>query len=260
MNVRNPSSHKRESGPVLIADSLMKQYKKSGRPALNHFDLQVGQGEFFGLLGTNGAGKTTAVSIFSGFLAPDSGIVSVMGMDFRRHPHKIRQILGLVPQEIALYDTLSARENLLFFGRMYGFGGKWLEARIDRCLNFAGLTDQMTRLVATYSGGMKRRLNLAAGLLHDPQILFLDEPTVGIDTQSRHLIHQQLKELNRLGTTIFYTTHYMEEAQELCSRIAIIDAGKIILQGSPDKLLKQSGSRNLEALFLDLTGKQLRDA
>ncbi len=259
MNAPNPSLSPSESGAALVADSLVKQYKKSSRPALDHFNLQIAKGEFFGLLGTNGAGKTTAVSIFSGFFPPDSGSVSIMGMDFRRQPHKIRQILGLVPQEIALYDKLSARENLAFFGRLYGFGGTLLEARIDQCLQISGLTGQAKRLVATYSGGMKRRLNLAAGLLHAPQILFLDEPTVGIDTQSRHLIHKQLTALNQAGTTILYTTHYMEEAQELCSRIGIIDDGKMILQGRPDKLLQQSGSRNLEALFLDLTGKQLRD-
>jgi ABC-2 type transport system ATP-binding protein len=259
MNVRNPFLYKHQSGPALIANSLVKQYTKSCRPALDHFDLQVGQGEFFGLLGTNGAGKTTAVRIFSGFFPPDSGTVIVMGMDFRRQPHKIRQILGLVPQEIALYDKLTARENLLFFGRLYGFAGKELQARVDQCLHFAGLTDHAMRLVTTYSGGMKRRLNLATGLLHAPQVLFLDEPTVGIDTQSRHLIHNQLKALNRAGTTILYTTHYMDEAQDLCSRIGIIDDGKIILQGTPNTLLQQSGDRNLEELFLDLTGKQLRD-
>jgi ABC-2 type transport system ATP-binding protein len=259
MNARNPYLYTQESGAALIANSLVKRYQKRSRPALDHFDLQVGKGEFFGLLGTNGAGKTTAVAIFSGFFPPDSGTVSVMGMDFRRQPNKIRQILGLVPQEIALYDKLSGRENLLFFGRLYGFSGKELQARVDRCLQFAGLTDQAMRLVTTYSGGMKRRLNLATGLLHAPQVLFLDEPTVGIDTQSRHLIHKQLTALNRAGTTILYTTHYMEEAQELCSRIGIIDDGKIILQGTPDTLLQQSGNRNLEELFLDLTGKQLRD-
>lgn len=259
MNGRNPSLYKGECGAALVAVSLVKQYKKSSRPALNHFNLQVGKGEFFGLLGTNGAGKTTAVSIFSGFFPPDSGTVAIMGMDYCRQSYEIRQILGLVPQEIALYDKLSARENLAFFGRLYGFGGKLLEARIDHCIHFAGLTEQATRQVSTYSGGMKRRLNLATGLLHAPQILFLDEPTVGIDTQSRHLIHKQLTALNRAGTTILYTTHYMEEAQELCSRIGIIDDGKIILQGRPEKLLQQNGSRNLEELFLDLTGKQLRD-
>ncbi|MFT5699130.1 MAG: ABC-2 type transport system ATP-binding protein [Desulforhopalus sp.] len=249
----------KEEGVALVARSLVKRYKNSDSPALNGFSLQIEKGEFFGLLGANGAGKTTAVSVFSGFLPVDSGTISVMGMDFSRDANKIRQILGLVPQEIALYDQLTARENLQFFGRLYGFKGKKLQDRIDQCLDFARLTEQATRFVSSYSGGMKRRLNLATGLLHLPQILFLDEPTVGIDTQSRHLIHKQLVELNRQGTTILYTTHYMEEAQELCSRIGIIDGGKIIEQGTPDELLQQSGSRNLEDLFLQLTGKQLRD-
>lgn len=248
-----------DNAPALVAKLLVKKYKNSEGPALDQFNLQVGKGEFFGLLGANGAGKTTAVSIFSGFFPPDSGTVSIMGMDFRRQPRQIRQILGLVPQEIALYDKLTARENLQFFGKLYGFRGTLLRERIDQSLEFARLTDQATRLVSTYSGGMKRRLNLATGLLHVPQILFLDEPTVGIDTQSRHLIHQQLVELNRNGTTILYTTHYMEEAQELCSRIGVIDGGKIILQGVPEELLQRSDSHNLEELFLRLTGKQLRD-
>jgi ABC-2 type transport system ATP-binding protein len=247
-------------GDALLAGSLVKQYKNTAVPALNHFDLRVKKGEFFGLLGANGAGKTTAISVLSGFFPPDSGTLWVMGMDYRRQAKKIRQILGLVPQGIALYDNLTAQENLLFFGRLYGLGGKNLRDRVDHCLEFAKLTDQAKRLVATYSGGMKRRLNLATGLLHIPQILFLDEPTVGIDTQSRHLIHSQLTELNRAGTTILYTTHYIEEAQELCSRIGIVDEGKIIRQGTSYELLQQSGSRNLEDLFLTLTGKQLRDA
>ena len=247
-------------GEALFARSLVKQYKNTAKPALNKLDLQVQKGEFFGLLGANGAGKTTAISVLSGFFPPDSGTVFIMGMDYRRQTNKIRQILGLVPQEIALYDNLTAQENLLFFGRLYGFRGKKLQSRVEQCLEFAQLTEQATRLVSTYSGGMKRRLNLATGLLHVPQILFLDEPTVGIDTQSRHLIHKQLAQLNREGTTIIYTTHYMEEAQELCSRIGIIDGGRIIEQGTPAELLQQSGSRNLEDLFLHLTGKQLRDA
>jgi len=259
MKTRESFAVNNKQGDALVARSLVKRYKNSLSPALNHFDLQVAKGEFFGLLGANGAGKTTAVSVFSGFFPPDSGTVSIMGMDFDRHAHKIRQILGLVPQEIALYDKLTAQENLSFFGRLYGFHGKNLQGRIEQCLEFARLTDQAPRLVSTYSGGMKRRLNLATGLLHLPKILFLDEPTVGIDTQSRHLIHQQLIELNRNGTTILYTTHYMEEAQELCSRIGIIDNGKIIEQGGPDALLQKSGCRNLEELFLHLTGKQLRD-
>lgn len=244
---------------ALTAQSLVKRYTKTASPALNNFNLHVKKGEFFGLLGANGAGKTTAISIFTGFFPSDGGTVSVMGMNFRQQANKIKQILGLVPQDIALYDNLTALENLLFFGRLHGLSGKKLQGRIEQCLEFAGLTDKATRTVATFSGGMKRRLNLATALLHGPKILFLDEPTVGIDAQSRNLIHEQLTELNRGGTTIIYTTHYMEEAEKLCSRIGIIDDGILIKQGTPEELLQKSGSSNLEDLFLNLTGKQIRD-
>jgi ABC-2 type transport system ATP-binding protein len=244
---------------ALQANTLVKRYTNNAPPALDNFTLQVNTGEFFGLLGPNGAGKTTAISILSNLFPPDSGTVKVMGSDFKRQPGRIKKILGLVPQDVALYDNLTARENLSFFGKLCGITGKLLRERIEQSLAFAGLVQQATRRVSTYSGGMKRRLNLAAGLLHDPQILFLDEPTVGIDTQSRHLIHKQLLELNRRGMTILYTTHYMEEAQELCSRIGIMDEGRIIKMGSPDELLRQDDSTNLEELFLRLTGRQLRD-
>lgn len=244
---------------AIMARSLVKRYKNTASPALNNFSLRVQKGEFFGLLGPNGAGKTTAIAILSGLFPPDSGTVLIMGTEFRRQPNKIKQISGLVPQDIALYDQLTARENLVFFGRLYGLRGKKLQDRIARCLELVALTEHAARPVSTCSGGMKRRLNLAAGLLNDPQLLFLDEPTAGIDAQSRHLIHEQLSELNRSGTTILYTTHYMEEAQALCSRVGIIDSGRLVKQGSPEKLLEQSGSRNLEDLFLHLTGKQLRD-
>lgn len=246
-------------GMALFAEQLVKRYQNSSVPALNNLTLRVRQGEFYGLLGANGAGKTTTVAVLSGLLAPDSGAVRVLDMDFRHQAQEIRQLLGLVPQEIALYERLTARENLQFFGRLYGFHGKELQERVVQCLEFARLTEHATRLVSTFSGGMKRRLNLATGLLHTPRILFLDEPTVGIDTQSRHLIHGQLSALNREGTTILYTTHYMEEAQELCTRVGIIDDGRIIEEGAPAELLRESGRRNLEELFLHLTGKQLRD-
>lgn len=246
-------------GYALEAASLVLRYKKSGAPALDNFNLQVKKGEFFGLLGPNGAGKTTAISILSNRFPADSGSVSILGDDYTQQRNRIKQKLGLVPQDIALYDNLSARENLAFFCKLYGFSGAALRDRIQQGLAFAGLTDQAARLVQTFSGGMKRRLNLAAGLLHDPQILFLDEPTVGIDTQSRHLIHEQLSRLNHDGMTILYTTHYMEEAQELCSRIGIMDSGTIIKQGTPDELLGRSDHASLENLFLSLTGRQLRD-
>ena len=247
------------SDHALFASDLVHSYKKMVRPALRGFDLHVRKGEFFGLLGANGAGKTTAISIFSGLFSPDSGSVQIMGIDLQRQPEKVRPVSGLVPQEIALYENLTGMENLLFFGRLYGLYGKQLENRVEWCLGFSRLTDQAAHRVSTYSGGMKRRLNLAAGLLHEPQILFLDEPTVGIDAQSRHLIHQQLADLNKNGMTIIYTTHYMEEAQELCSRIGIIDDGRIMTQGTPDELLQQSGKGTLQEFFLHLTGRQLRD-
>ena len=244
---------------AISAEGLVHQYKNTPTPALNNCSLAVRQGEFYGLLGPNGAGKTTAISILSGLFAPDNGSVLIMGMELRQQPNTIKQTTGLVPQDIALYDKLTARENLVFFGKLYGLGGKQLQDRIAGCLEFAALSDHASRQVATFSGGMKRRLNLAAGLLNKPKILYLDEPTVGIDAQSRHLIHKQLADLNRSGTTILYTTHYMEEAQEICSRIGIIDSGHLVTQGTPEQLLEKSGSPNLEALFLHLTGKQLRD-
>ena len=259
--MRSGSSHTPEPGPcpAVSAVSLVKQYKNSDQPALNDFTLEVQQGEFFGLLGPNGAGKTTAISILTGLIPPDRGAARIMGMSFRDRPNEIKRILGLVPQDIGLYDKLTARENLGFFGRLCGIKGNKLKEKIRQGLEFARLSEHAARPVFTFSYGMKRRLNLAVGLLNDPRVLVLDEPCVGIDAQSRHLIHGQLKELNRRGTTILYTTHYMEEAQELCGRIGIIDNGRIVKQGAPGALLRQSGMANLEELFLSLTGKELRD-
>lgn len=253
--------HTPEAGtcPAISAASLSKQYRNSDQPALNGFNLEVRQGEFFGLLGPNGAGKTTVISILTGLIPPDSGTVRVLGMSFGENRNDIKRILGLVPQDVGLYDKLTAGENLLFFGKLFGIKGAELKEKIRQGLEFAGLAEYAARPVFTFSYGMKRRLNLAVGLLNDPRVLVLDEPCVGIDVQSRHLIHGQLKELNRRGTTILYTTHYMEEAQELCGRITIIDNGRIVEQGAPPALLRQSGMANLEELFLSLTGKELRD-
>ncbi|MBU4262461.1 MAG: ABC transporter ATP-binding protein [Proteobacteria bacterium] len=248
-----------EQCPALSAVAVCKRYKNTLRPALDDFSLEVRQGEFFGLLGPNGAGKTTAIAILTGLMPPDSGTVRLMGMGYREKHHQIKQILGLVPQDIGLYDKLTARENLTFFGKLYGIKGKRLTEKIQRNLEFVSLTENAARPVATFSFGMKRRLNLAAGLLNDPQVLVLDEPCVGIDAQSRHLIHEQLRDLNRRGTTILYTTHYMEEAQELCGRLCIMDNGRPVAQGSPVALLRNSGMSTLEELFLHLTGKELRD-
>ncbi len=250
------NSHKH----AVKAEALVHRYSKSTEPALNGCSLTVRRGEFYGLLGPNGAGKTTIIALLSGLLSPESGRILIMGMDFSSHARKIKRITGLVPQDIALYDRLTARENLAFFGKLYGLSGRQLQRRISDCILIAALREHADHRVATFSGGMKRRLNLAAGLINTPEVLFLDEPTVGIDAQSRNLIHTQLLRLNQNGTTILYTTHYMEEAQKLCSRVGIIDSGQLVTEGTPEQLLKQNASADLEALFLHLTGKQLRDA
>ncbi len=222
--------------------------------------LKLNPGEIFGLLGPNGAGKTTAISILSTILRPDAGNVTVHGIDLRRSKRSARQIIGLVPQEIALYPTLTTRENLRFFGRLQALKGDRLRRRIHETLTAVGLTTRADQPVGTFSGGMKRRANLAVGMLHDPRILFLDEPTVGIDAQSRQLIMEQIETLRDGGTTVLYTTHYMEEAQRLCSRVAIMDQGRILTQGTVDQLLARgSGGNDLGELFLHMTGKALRD-
>jgi ABC-2 type transport system ATP-binding protein len=239
---------------------LVKIYKGTDEPALNSVSLIVPQGEIFGLLGPNGAGKTTTINILCGILNATSGNVMVSGMDSNQDHEKIKHLIGVVPQDIALYPTLTARENLHFIGSMYGLTGGRLKDRVNECLSVFGLEKFADRLIQTYSGGMKRRINLVAGILHKPCILFLDEPTVGIDVQSRTVILEFLKQLNAEKTTIIYTSHYMEEAEILCSSIAIIDQGKIITQGRPAEMIgSQPGYTNLESIFLHLTGRKLRD-
>ena len=245
---------------ILLADGLTKTYPGTRTPALSDFNLSLESGEIVGLLGPNGAGKTTAISLMTGLLAPDSGNVHICGIDLFKHSRQARQWIGLVPQHIALYPNLTAVENLSYLGRMYGLSSRVLKARIDACLEMVGLSNNARTRIAAYSGGMKRRANLAAALLHEPRMLFLDEPTVGIDPQSRNMILDRLFELSRSGTSMLYTTHYMEEAEKICSRVAIIDEGRIISQGTPEDLIQgRPGCKDLGALFLHLTGKELRD-
>lgn len=239
---------------------LFKTYAGSDTPAVNGLDLTVEEGQFFGLLGPNGAGKTTTLSILSGLLNPDAGEAKVMGHALPEHIDRLKPILGVVPQDIALYETLSARENLHFFGAMCGLKGKALRQRATELLEEFGLTEKADNQVCTFSGGMKRRVNLMVGLLHRPRILFLDEPTVGIDVQSRAMINANLQKLNANGTTIIYTSHHMDEAERMCDGIGIIDHGKLIVQGAPAELLTANPEcTNLEDVFLKLTGRQLRD-
>ncbi|HTX90351.1 MAG TPA: ABC transporter ATP-binding protein [Anaerolineales bacterium] len=228
---------------ILEVKQLAKNYGDFSAVKGISFDIQ--KGEIFSLLGPNGAGKTTTISMISGLLAPTSGDASIGGYSITRQPLEAKRLLGVVPQEIALYPTLSARQNLEFFGHMYGLRGKDLARRIDTMLDFVELSDRQSDRIETFSGGMKRRINIAAGLLHDPQVIYMDEPTVGIDPQSRRRILDTVKLLReQRGMTVLYTTHLMEEAQELSDRVGIIDHGEIIALGTPGDLILQVGEQD----------------
>jgi len=209
--------------------------------ALKGISFNIQQGECYGLLGPNGAGKSTTISIMSTIVQPNEGEVSIAGYDLKKNPLECKKNIGVVTQEIALYNELSAYDNLLFWGGLYNIPKPELTKRIDEIVNLLGLTDRKNEKIKTYSGGMKRRINIASALLHRPKVLFMDEPTVGIDPQSRNLIFEVVEKLHREGMTIVYTTHYMEEAERLCDRIGIVDNGEIIAQGTLDEL-RTSGS------------------
>jgi ABC-2 type transport system ATP-binding protein len=233
---------------ILMADDLRKSYDKV--EAVKGISFNILRGEIFSLLGPNGAGKTTTISMLSCLLEPSGGSANIDGHDIARDPIGVKQVIGVVPQEIALYDTLTSRQNLLFWGRMYDMGGKGLKMRIDEVLEQISLTDRAGDKVETYSGGMKRRLNIAVGLLHKPRLLYMDEPTVGIDPQSRRRILDTVKELRSQGMTVLYTTHYMEEAEELSDRVGIIDHGELIALGTQKELTRLVGEK--ETLRLDI--------
>ena len=250
------------TAPLIEISDLSKVYRGGQRPALDGLALSVRRGAFFGLLGPNGAGKSTLISVLCGLLAPSRGTVRVFGSDVQAEAARVKSAIGLVPQDLALYPTLTARENLSFFGRMQGLSGARLKERMTACLAIARLEELADRRVDTYSGGLKRRLNLVIGLIHEPQLLILDEPTVGIDPQSRNFIHESLRSLHRTGMTILYTTHYMEEAENLCDDIAIIDHGKILARGTVPELLRahRAGTivAQLETDLPDAVMQQLR--
>jgi ABC-2 type transport system ATP-binding protein len=241
-------------------ENLSKTYKGRAVPAVNSINFRINRGEIFGLLGPNGAGKTTTISILCGLLKSDQGKVSIGGLSHQGQHEQIKKLIGVIPQEIALYPTLTAYENLTFAGNMFGLFGSTLNSRIITLLEAFGLTTHSGKLVKEYSGGMKRRLNIIAGLIHEPEIIFLDEPTSGVDVHSRSLILDYLRDRNREGVTMIYTSHLMEEAQNICTRIAIIDHGMILCEGKPMELIQRYDSTDLESLFLKLTGRQLRDS
>ncbi len=241
---------------ISITD-LVHHYNGVAQPAVNHLNLSIPKGAFYGLLGPNGAGKTTTISIICGILKPTSGNVSILGKDWKTDATAIKKSIGFVPQEIALYDTMTATENLNFFGQMLGLDRKAITKKADELMEAFGLAEHRTKQLENYSGGMKRRVNLMVALLHNPEILILDEPTVGIDVHSRHMINTYLKELNTNGMTIVYTSHQLDETEKLCDQVCIIDNGKLLIEGSTSELISDGNS--LHHHFIELTGKQLRD-
>ena len=241
--------------PIIEIRGLKKQYNPpDGVWAVKGISFEILRGEIFSLLGPNGAGKTTTISVMSGLLAPTEGDVLIGGHSITREPLACKRLIGVVPQELALYPKLSARQNLTFFGKLYGLGGKALKARVAEVLEFTGMSERADDPVEEYSGGMKRRVNIGVGLLHNPQVLFLDEPTVGIDPQSRRNILDAVKALNAKGMTVLYTTHYMEEAAELSDRVGIIDHGEIIALGTQDELTRMVGENDTITLSVPEAG------
>ena len=247
---------------ALLLELTSLRYAYGERLAVQDISFEVKPAQIFGLLGPNGAGKTTTLSCISGALSKWSGSISMNGSPFfPARETKHRGLLGIVPQELAVYDTLTARENLLLFARLCGVPKSEQKNSVDEFIAFAGLEQRQNDLVSQFSGGMKRRLNLAAGLLHRPPLVLMDEPTVGVDPQSRNHIFDSIERIKASGTSVLYTTHYMEEAERLCDTIAIMDNGSIVASGTPDELIASMNDPNatMETVFLTLTGNSLKD-
>ncbi|WP_179008971.1 ABC transporter ATP-binding protein [Winogradskyella forsetii] len=245
---------------MIEINQLSKKYKGADFFSVSDLDLSISKKEIFGLLGPNGAGKTTIISLLCSLIKPTSGSFTIDGLTYKKNNKQLKQLIGIVPQEYALYPTLTAFENLMYFGSMYGLKGKELKLRINSSLENLGLAQFSNKKIETFSGGMKRRINLIASILHDPKVLFLDEPSVGVDVQSKNVIIKYLQDLNAKGTTIIYTSHHLNEAESFCTRVAIIDHGKVITKGTPkDLITNQENANNLEDVFLALTGIALRD-
>ena len=227
--------------------------------AVNHLNLDIYEGDVLGLLGPNGAGKTTTIKMLCGLLDPDGGAIQILGKKQTSRNLSLRHHIGLVTQEITVFNELSAKENLEYFGSLYGLRGKTLQANVEEMLKFVGLTDRKNDKPNTFSGGMQRRLNIACALVHKPKLVIMDEPTVGIDPQSRNHILESIRKLNKSGTTIIYTSHYMEEITAICNRVSIMDKGSILEEGLLSEITEKYNDASLEEIFLTLTGKSLRD-
>jgi ABC-2 type transport system ATP-binding protein len=249
---------------LVQVNNLIKTFGKN--EAVKGVTFTIGKGEIFGLLGPNGAGKSTTINIMCGYFEPTSGDTIIDGISVTREPMRVKRLLGVVPQEIALYKDFNSMENLEFFGELYGMSTKERKKRAEEILHFVGLFDRRKEPVQNFSGGMQRRINMAIAMMHNPNFLLMDEPTVGVDPQSRENIFDTIEKLRDQGTTILYTTHYMEEAERLCNHIAIMDEGRIIAMGTLEQLLAMRDQaqevqrpHGLQDLFIQLTGKTLRD-
>ena len=253
-----PTGHRGPTGPAIEVEALVKVYK-GGTRAVDGIDVTVERGEFFGFLGPNGAGKTTTIRILTTLLRPTSGVARVLGLDVVQAPGEVRRRIGFAMQQVAVESLLSGRENLELIGRLHRLPREELGRRVDELLDLVGLADVGTKLAGSYSGGMRRRLDLATALVHRPDVLFLDEPTEGLDPQSRTALWDELLRINRMGTTMLLTTHYMEEADRLCERLAIIDTGRIAVSGTPAELKRSIGGDHV-TLTLDGTTSGLAGA
>jgi ABC-2 type transport system ATP-binding protein len=242
---------------AITIENLNKQFED--KTAIENLSLEVRKGELFGLLGPNGAGKTTTINILCGIVKPTSGIAKIYGYDVQKETSKVKGLIGVCTQETAIYPYLTGAENLELFGKLYGMNKKMLKERSCMLLTKMGLKEDAKRIASKYSGGMKHRLSLTLALIHDPQVAFLDEPTVALDPQSRHAVWDFIKEQRAQGKTIVITTHYMEEAEELCDRVGIIDYGKLIALSKPKDLVRENQVKNLEELFIKLTGRTIRE-
>jgi ABC-2 type transport system ATP-binding protein len=242
---------------AIVLEHLEKQYQDV--KAVDDLSLQVGRGELFGLLGPNGAGKTTTINVLCGLLKPTRGKATVCGYDVQKETPKVKDLIGVCIQETAIYPYLTGAENVDLFGNLYAMAKDTLKTRQRMLLDKMGLTDDAKRKASKYSGGMKRRLSLIMALIHDPEVAFLDEPTVAMDPQSRHAVWDFIKELKTQNKTVVLTTHYMEEAEALCDRVGIIDHGKLIALGTPKELISKNQVKNLEEVFIKLTGRNIRE-
>lgn len=247
--------------PVVALEGVSKKY--DSKTAVDFISLEIKKGEIFGLLGPNGAGKSTTMNMICSLVKPTTGKINIFGYDNKKDMGKIKEKLGYIPQDLAIHGNLKAWENIEFFAGLYGLKGKVLREAVEEALEFVGLTEYRNGFAKNFSGGMKRRLNIACAIAHKPELLIFDEPTVGIDPQSRNFILEKIKQINKQGATIIYTSHYMEEVEALCNRIAIMDQGRIIALGTKQELVtlvtKNNKSMSLEEVFLTLTGKSLRD-